>query len=1017
MFVNIQGLCPQTVPSKVPFIQNEICENNSLFIGLSETWLSNQRESELKIEGYTMFRCDTSRKQKSRGRHTGGVGIYVRDDIGCSCEVIYSHSSESVQIVCLYSSVENLVILTLYRQPDDKYNGHPSTPNDFSIPLNRAKNVISALTPTPDVIMGGDFNLPHASWPDGTPENGATIDERSMLNTLNNFCNELFLSQYVSQPTHKGGNILDLVFTNNASLIHDCIIVPVLQSTTHHSMVQILTSYKVKCDTDTDSDYSPKTMFNTLNFYSEEINWNLLSEKFNAINWNEMLKENDTNTMLDMFHTKVYDTCCEHVPIKSTKDQKKNSKIIRYRRSLVKRRRKITKRLLNVTSPTAKTKITKECLDIEKKLQKSFQESLIYMEDKAVKSIKVNSKYFFSYVKAKAKVKTKIGPLLNADGKYTNKNKEMAEILSQQYTKVFSKPSDDPLEFEQPFMKTKLSNIEISEKDFDEAIDELSPNSAAGPDGFPAILLKNCKTNMVKPLTILWTQSLLEGVVPDKLKRSLITPIHKGESKSDAANYRPIALTSHLIKLFEKVIRKHIVKHMNDNNLFNDSQHGFRSGRSCLSQLLEHFDTILSILDDEANADVVYLDFAKAFDKVDHKIVLQKMKKLGIHGKIYQWIEAFLSNRYQSVIVNGAISEPQAVISGVPQGSVLGPTIFLILIIDIDENILDSIVKSFADDTRATKGVKTKEDTFTLQNDLDKVYQWTDDNNMMLNDVKFEVLRHGKNEQLKNETSYKTPTGQIITTKNDVKDLGVIMSDSCVFTNQINKVIEKAKNLTSWILRAFTTRNFNAMITLYKALVIPVLEYCSVLWCPTSPGLIQKIEAIQWSFLRKIVGSKTDYWTCLHKMKIYSLERRRERYRIIYVWKVLENMVPNINDKIKPKLNDRRGRQCTIPTTKSAGKIANIHRSSLTVHGAQLFNIMPKHIRDTTNVPVKKFKQILDAYLAQIPDQPLIIGYTALKQAESNSIVHMTKNARPAVASISLQEHHSRGGEQDDPQA
>ena len=567
-------------------------------------------------------------------------------------------------------------------------------------------------------------------------------------------------------------------------------------------------------------------------------------------------------------------------------------------------------------------------------------------------------------------------------------------------------------------MKSILSNISISEKDFEDAIDELSPTAAAGPDGFPAILLKKGKSILATPLTILWRQSLLEGVVPDKLKRSLITPIHKGGNKSEPANYRPISLTSHLIKLFEKVLRKHIVKHMNDNNLFNESQHGFRSGRSCLSQLLEHYDTVLSILEDGANADVVYLDFAKAFDKVDHRIVLNKIQKLGIHGKVYQWIESFLSNRYQSVTVNGTISEPQKVISGVPQGSVLGPIIFLILIGDIDDDILESIVKSFADDTRVTKGIRSIEDAIQLQKDLEKVYQWTKRNNMLLNDVKFELLRHGIMDYLKNATTYKTPTGIDITTKNNVKDLGVIMSDNCMFTEQINLVIEKAKNLTSWIFRAFSTRNFNAMITLYKALVIPVLEYCSVLWCPTSPGLIQRLEEIQWSFLRKIAGSNIgNYWTCLEKLKIYSLERRRERYRIIYIWKVLENIVPNINGKIKAVSSERRGRLCTVPTVKGNGKIANIYRSSLTVHGAQLFNALPKQIRDTTNVSVEQFKKSLDAYLSKIPDMPLLNGYTAHRQAENNSIVSMQKIAKSVAAPIPLQEHLNSRGELYDPQA
>ena len=149
---------------------------------------------------------------------------------------------------------------------------------------------------------------------------------------------------------------------------------------------------------------------------------------------------------------------------------------------------------------------------------------------------------------------------------------------------------------------------------------------------------------------------------------------------------------------------------MNDHNLFNENQHGFRTGRSCLSQLLEHFDTILNIIEDNNNTDVIYLDFAKAFDKVHHTIVLNKIKSLSITGQIYNWLESFLRGRFQSVIVNGISSRPQEVKSGVPQGSVLGPLIFLILIGNIDEDVNESVVKSFADDTRSTKSVNTFED-------------------------------------------------------------------------------------------------------------------------------------------------------------------------------------------------------------------------------------------------------------------------------------------------------------------
>ena len=196
-FLNIQGLCPQTVASKVPFIKSTLCEKNNLFVGLSETWLNNHKEAELKIDNYTIFRCDTRRKQKKRGRHTGGVAFYVREDIACSCEILFSYSSECVQILCLHSSIENLIIMVVYRQPDDKYNGHPSSDTDFNIPLKRAKNAILSINPTPDIIVGGDFNLPHASWPEGMTTDGATVSERCMLNAINDFSNDLFLCQYV----------------------------------------------------------------------------------------------------------------------------------------------------------------------------------------------------------------------------------------------------------------------------------------------------------------------------------------------------------------------------------------------------------------------------------------------------------------------------------------------------------------------------------------------------------------------------------------------------------------------------------------------------------------------------------------------------------------------------------------------------------------------------------------------------------------------------------------------------
>ena len=214
----------------------------------------------------------------------------------------------------------------------------------------------------------------------------------------------------------------------------------------------------------------------------------------------------------------------------------------------------------------------------------------------------------------------------------------MADLLSKKYSSVFSQPKVVQSEVHEA-AGAKLSDITFTQTDMEAVIDELRCNAAAGMDGFPAILLKKCKTQLSLPLTTFWRKCLDDGYIPPRLKRSVITPIHKGDSRALTANYRPIALTSHIIKIFEKILRKNIVNFMDSNNLFNNNQHGFRSGRSCLSQLLEHFDQIIDILEEGANVDVIYLDFAKAFDKLD----FNKIKSMGIQGRVFDWIRSFLN--------------------------------------------------------------------------------------------------------------------------------------------------------------------------------------------------------------------------------------------------------------------------------------------------------------------------------------------------------------------------------------
>ena len=491
-------------------------------------------------------------------------------------------------------------------------------------------------------------------------------------------------------------------------------------------------------------------------------------------------------------------------------------------------------------------------------------------------------------------------------------------------------------------------------------------------------------------MCLIWRASLDTGIIPQIAKTSIITPIFKDGDKLIPKNYRPVALTSHLIKVFEKVLRNAIVKHIEDNNLLNPNQHGFRSGHSCLSQLVQHYDQITQHMENGKNIDVIYLDFAKAFDKLDFTVTLQKVYNLGITGKIHRWIKSFLTGREQAVTVNGVKSQNQDVKSGVPQGSVIGPILFLILLGDIDEEVSHASASSFADDTRILGAITGPEDVNAMQSDLDIIYQWSVLNNAQFNPDKFECLRYGRNDAIKHSSAYKSNLGTEILAKQTVKDLGVNMSSSAEFSDHIAKVTMSASMKAGWVLRTFQTRSAAPMLTLWKSMVLPHLDYCCQLWNPWKVGDIQKVENVQVSFVKRISGmSHLNYWEQLSALKLYSLQRRRERYIAIYVWKVIENLVPNFG--ITVSMRARTGRKCKVPSVKvsAPARIQNIRFNSLSINGPRIFNSLPQNIRDISECSPEAFKRALDRYLRSVPDEPRVKNMTPYCSRNSNSILIM----------------------------
>ena len=920
-------------------------------MGVTETWLHNHKEGEVAIDGYKFFRCDRKRVKKStRGRFSGGVGCYVRLDLASTMEIMVNYSNGVVELLGLYSKVKNIYLAVVYRQPDDTVGGHRSTDKEFQLALSKLNESLSKLPePAPNIIFCGDFNIRHALWPDAVATKESSSQDKLLLKSLTDLANEHFLTQYVTTPTHVDNGVLDLVFTNNEHLVHSYNTIKPLLTTSDHYVIEMNTSLFC-AEVNEEEKPAFASAFDNLNFQSNDIQWECMSSEIEEQLHSPEFDALPPTVRLDRLLTVLIEICYKHVPARKTAS-KSRTRIPRHRRILMRKRLKLTEKMETTNSDTCRAKIGDKLVVIELLLQKSHMEARSRKEQLAVKAIKSNSKFFFSYAKQYSTVRSKIGPLLNDKNEYTNSSFEMANILSKQYSSVFSLPCNSPYleKTDDPDIPT-LTDVTFTEEDLSDAIDELRNSAASGPDGLSALLLKNCKASLLRPLARLWRDCLDQGITPSKLKEAHIIPIHKGGHQGLASNYRPVALTSHLIKIFEKVMRNKIVDFFVEHELLNDSQHGFTIGRSCLSQLLSHYDEVLSLVESGKNVDTVYLDFAKAFDKVDHAILLKKLSLLGVRGKVLTWLESFLTSRTQKFMVNGILSDAVEVMSGVPQGSILGPLLFLVLISDIDINVLNSFLSSFADDTRVSNGISGVSDASSLQGDLEAIYQWAIDNNMSFNSSKFELIRRVMDSTLKLCTNYTSSEGSIISDKDHVKDLGITMSSDCTFREHINKMCQTARNMCSWILRTFKSRSPILMLILWKSMVMPILDYCSQLWCPMLKGEIQQIEEIQKSFTRKIkMVDRGDYWNRLSSLRLYSLERRRERYRIIYVWKILEGLVPNLNkNSIRCTTSLRHGRMCAIPTTLNnvPTRLQSLLEGTLSYHGARLFNVLPIQLRN-----------------------------------------------------------------------
>ena len=562
----------------------------------------------------------------------------------------------------------------------------------------------------------------------------------------------------------------------------------------------------------------------------------------------------------------------------------------------------------------------------------------------------LNNKKLWTYIKGKSQGSASVGDLKGRDGITYQDPKIKAKILNEQFSSVFSKDNkSSSIKLNEKTNCNTMNKIQVSEKGVLNLMSKLNENKATGPDGIPGKLLKLCSKELSPVFTILFQASLDQGTIPEDWKLANIVPLFKKGDRKNPENYRPVSLTSIPCKLLEHIIHSSVMDHLEKYNVLTNIQHGFRHKRSCESQLLTATNDFMNCFDNKGHIDAILLDFSKAFDKVNHKNLLIKLNHYGIRGNLYSWISSFLSKRSQKVLLDGHTSTPLPVLSGVPQGTVLGPLLFLVYINDMGERLSkDTKLRLFADDSLLYRVINTKEDYNILQKDLEILQKWEKEWSMEFHPEKCQVLTISSRP---NKTSGQYFIHNTLLNQTPVaKYLGVTIDSNLKWSEHVNNTYQKANNTLSFLRRHLSSCPPSIKEKCYKTYVRPIIEYSSSVWDPHLKKDIDKLEKIQRRAARFVNNDYSYYSSPTQLMAGLGwapLAERRAKAKIKTFYKAKNNMlhIP-INHLVTNNTSTRRSGHCfSIPRSNT-----NTHLHSFFPDTIRLWNKLPLSTKTSSSL-------------------------------------------------------------------
>jgi hypothetical protein len=575
--------------------------------------------------------------------------------------------------------------------------------------------------------------------------------------------------------------------------------------------------------------------------------------------------------------------------------------------------------------------------------------------------ISSNPKRFWGIVKAKTKNRSLPETMRNGISESSTAI-DKANMLNNYFQSVFTQPCpNDELPNIETTVNPSLSLLQLSVAEVRLTLENLNPNKAYGPDGLPTRILKECAATLAPSLTILFNRSLCVGEVPDQWKLANVVPIFKKGEKDDVSNYRPVSLLSVTSKVLERCIFNQIYPFIGA--AIYPLQHGFMKGKSTVTQLLEVYYEVNKIMDNSGQVDMIFLDFAKAFDSVPHRLLIHKLKSFGISGRLLAWFNSYLTNRKQKVTVEGEESEICDVLSGVPQGSILGPLLFLMYINDLPDVVNKTCkVALFADDAKVFREIKNINDAQDLQLQLDNIIRWSVKWGMKFNATKCKVISFTR--KLNAIVYDYSMLGRILDKVDNINDLGITVTSNMSWNTHILNSVKKA-NRNLWMIKRCL--GFNAPLKtikiLYTALVRSRLEYGSVVWSTQSKHYLETIEGVQRRATRYMChGVDLDYKHRLVECKLLPLSYRREVIDCIFLHKLTSDQAaaPIFTFRDYPR-NTRAAADQYALKPMNAHTETMMHFYSHRI--VSIWNSLPSNIRNIQYRPKGcKFKRLINKF-------------------------------------------------------